>query len=102
MRRLAPALRSAGIEYSEEEQGHRKKKVKTLGRPLREHERSEDPAEANREDGKTTDDRTPEGEEPLTGNPLEFDFGGDRVGNPFAADDNEVNDREGQDEEREH
>ena len=58
--------------------------------------------QANREDGETTDDRTPEGEEPLTGNPFEFDFGGDRVGNPFAADDNEVNDREGQDEEREH
>lgn len=101
MRRLAPALRSAGIEYSENEEGHRKKKVKTLRRPLRERERSEDPAEVNREE-ETSDNRTPEGEEPLTGNPFEFDFDGDRVGNPFASVDNEVNDPEGQGEEREH
>ena len=30
MRRLAPQLREAGIEYSEDEAGHEKKKVKTL------------------------------------------------------------------------
>jgi hypothetical protein len=104
LRRLAPALRSAGIEYSEQEQGHRKKKVKTLTRPLRDYERSEDPAEENREDGATADDRTPESEEPQIGNPFDFDFGGNGtgVGNPFAADGNEANDPKGQGEEREH
>ena len=103
LRRLAPALRATGIEYLEEEQGHRKRKVKTLKRPLRDYERSEDPAEENREE-ETTEDRTPEGEERLTGNPFafEFDFSGDSVGNPFAADDNEADDPEGLGEEREH
>ena len=102
MRRLAPALRSAGIEYLEDEQGHRKKKVKTLRRPLRDHERSEDRAEENRQE-EINDDRTPEGGESVTGNPFgfEFDFGGDSVGNPFAPDDNEGDDPEGQGEERE-
>ncbi len=103
MRRLAPAVRSAGIECLEEEQGHRKRKVKTLKRPLRDHERDEDPAEENREDGAAADDRTPEDEEPLTGNPFDFDFGdGAGVGNPFAPDDSEADDPEGQGEEREH
>ena len=32
LRRLAPALRATGIEYSEGEEGHSKKKVKTLRR----------------------------------------------------------------------
>jgi hypothetical protein len=103
LRRLAPALRSAGIEYLEDEQGHRKRKVKTLRRPLRDYERSEDPAEENREEA-TADDRTPESEEPQIGNPFDFDFGGNGtgVGNPFAAGGNEANDPKGQGEEREH
>ncbi len=71
----------------EDEQGHRKKKVKTLRRPLRDYERSKDPADENR-DEETTDDRTPEGEERLTGN-------------PFAADDTQANAPEGGDEGRE-
>ena len=101
MRRLAPSLRSAGIEYLEDERGHRKKKVKTLRRPLRDHERSEDPAEEIREDGTVTHDRSPEGEERLTGNPFDFPFEGDNVGNPFAPNDDEAGDPEGQGEERE-
>ncbi len=85
----------------EEEQGHRKKKVKTLKRPLRDHERSEDPAEEYREE-ESADDRSPEGEEPLAGNPFVFEFDGDSVGNPFAPDGNGADAPEGQGGEREH
>jgi hypothetical protein len=100
---LVDAIEALLNRIEEDEQGHRKRKVKTLRRPLRDYERSEDPAEENRKE-EITDDRTPEGEERLTGNPFdfEFDFGGDSVGNPFASDDNEANDPEGQGEEREH
>jgi hypothetical protein len=74
-----------------------------LKRPLRDYEKDKDPAAVNREDGAAADDRPPESEEPQIGNPFAFDFGGDGtgVGNPFAEDDNEGDDNEGQGEERE-
>jgi hypothetical protein len=55
LKRIAPALRSAGIEYTEHEQGHRKRKV--LRKLVRGNEEAQDSGEEVRED-----DADPEGE----------------------------------------
>jgi hypothetical protein len=57
LKRIAPALRSAGIEYTEHEQGHRKRKVKVLRKLVRGDEQAQDSGEEVRED-----DADPEGE----------------------------------------
>jgi hypothetical protein len=49
MKRLAPALRRAGIEYGEDEEGHEKKKIKTLRKRLKKTART---ARSARSDGK--------------------------------------------------
>lgn len=104
MRRLAPSLRSMGIEYSEGEEGHRKKKVKTLRQPTREstseHEGDWEPGNDVRED--EPDDGANEGEERPADSPFDFnfEFDGDKVGNPFASDDSREDVPESQGEER--
>jgi hypothetical protein len=70
MRRLAPALRAANIQYTEDVQGHSKKKVKTLRRPLRDYEKGEDPSEDDHENQADSD------EQRRVGNPfVDFNFG---------------------------
>jgi hypothetical protein len=69
LRRIAPALRAAGIEYAENEEGHDKKKVKTLWKLVVDHEQAQDAEEASE------DETDPEVEERKVGNPFEFDFG---------------------------
>jgi hypothetical protein len=56
LRRLAPALRSIGIEYTENEEGHHKKKVKTLRKLVRDDEEAQDSSE------ETSEDEVPEGD----------------------------------------
>jgi hypothetical protein len=56
LRRLAPALRSIGIEYTENEEGHAKKKVKTLRKLVRDDEEAQDAVE------ETSEDEVPEGD----------------------------------------
>jgi hypothetical protein len=50
LKRIAPALRAAGIEYTEHEQGHRKRKVKTLRKLVRDDEQAQDAVEETSED----------------------------------------------------
>jgi len=50
LRRLAPALRSIGIEYAENEEGHHKKKVKTLRKLVRGDEQAQDTGEETSEE----------------------------------------------------
>jgi hypothetical protein len=42
LNRIAPALRSIGIEYTENEEGHDKRKVKTLRKLVRDDEQAQD------------------------------------------------------------
>ena len=56
LKRIAPALRSAGIQYTEHEQGHRKRKVKVLRKLVSDDEQAQDAVE------ETSEDEVPEGE----------------------------------------
>jgi hypothetical protein len=100
LKRIAPALRSAGIEYTEHEQGHRKRKVKVLRKLVRDDEQAQDTGEETSEeevsDDEVSDDEVSEGEEEheeqadsdrkerRRGNPFEFNFDFD---NPSEPDD---------------
>jgi hypothetical protein len=66
MRRLSPALRSVGIEYSENEEGRDKKKVKTLRRISQKGQ--EEPSDEDYEDEAVLDD-----EEAYTEDPFDFE-----------------------------
>ena len=101
LKRIAPALRSAGIEYTENELGHRKKKVKTLRKLARDDEEAQDTGEEAREDEADPDGEVANGEEEVE-DQTDSDGEERRVGNPFASNDNEADDPEGQGEEREH
>jgi hypothetical protein len=93
LKRIAPALRSAGIEYTEHEQGHRKRKVKVLRKLVRDDEQAQDTGEETSED-EVSDDEVSEGEEEYEdqadsdrkerrrGNPFEFNFDFDNPGEP--------------------
>jgi hypothetical protein len=93
LNRIAPALRAAGIEYTENELGHRKKKVKTLRKLIWDHEQAQDNGEETSED-EVSDDEVSEGEEEhedeadsdrkerRRGNPFEFNFDFDNPREP--------------------
>lgn len=93
LKRIAPALRSAGIEYTEHEQGHRKRKVKVLRKLVRDDEQAQDTSEETSEDA-VSDDEVSEGEEEhedqadsnrkerRRGNPFEFNFDFDNPSEP--------------------
>jgi hypothetical protein len=84
LNRIAPALWSAGIEYTEKELGHRKRKVKTLRKLVGDNEEARDTGEEDREDEADPEGNAAEGEEEQAdsdgakrriGNPFEFNFG---------------------------
>jgi hypothetical protein len=84
LRRIAPALREAGIEYSENEEGHDRKKVKTLRKlwkPPVDEERGREAEEIMRKEREELlrSEAESTGEEERVGNPFEFDFGPPRV-----------------------
>src|SRR5215213_2467786 len=62
LKRIAPALRTAGIEYTEHEQGHRKRKVKVLRKLVRDDEQAQDTGEETSEE-EVSDDGVSEGED---------------------------------------
>jgi hypothetical protein len=62
LKRIAPALRSAGIEYTEHEQGHRKRKLKVLRELVRGDEQAQDTGDETSEE-EVSDDEASEGEE---------------------------------------
>jgi hypothetical protein len=86
LKRIAPALRSAGIEYTEHEEGHRKRKVKVLRKLVRGDEEAQDTSEEDREDQVDPEGDAAEDEEEhedqadsdrkerRRGNPFEFNF----------------------------
>jgi hypothetical protein len=82
LKRIAPALRSAGIEYTEHEQGHRKRKVKVLRKLVRDDEQAQDTGEETSEDevseGDAAEDEVEHEEQ------ADSDGGGRRRANPFA------------------
>jgi hypothetical protein len=82
LKRIAPALRSAGIEYTEHEQGHRKRKIKVLRKLVREDEQAQDTGEETSED-EVSDDEVSEGEEEHE-KQADSDRKERRRGNPFA------------------
>jgi hypothetical protein len=86
LKRVAPALRAAGIEYTENESGHRKKKVKTLRKLVRDDGEAQDSGEEAREDEADPEGEAADGEE---GREERADAGGEvrRIGNPFAKSD---------------
>jgi hypothetical protein len=88
LRRLAPALRSIGIEYTENEEGHHKKKVKTLRKLVRDDEESQNTGEEDRE-GEAADGENEHEEQPDTdgkvrrrANPFRSRFDFDNPGEP--------------------
>jgi hypothetical protein len=94
LKRIAPALRSAGIEYTEHEQGHRKRKVKVLRKLVRGDEEAQDTSEEDREDQVDPEGDAAAGEEEhedqadsdrkerRRGNPFEFNFDFDNPSEP--------------------
>jgi hypothetical protein len=82
LKRIAPALRSAGIEYTEHEEGHRKRKVKVLRKLVRDDEEAQDAVE------ETSEDEIPEGDAAEGEEEHEEQADSDRKerrrGNPFA------------------
>ena len=82
LKRIAPALRSAGIEYTEHEQGHRKRKFKVLRKLVRDDEQAQDAVE------ETSEDEVPEGDAADGEDEQEEQADSDRKerrrGNPFA------------------
>jgi hypothetical protein len=83
LKRIAPALRSAGIEYTEHEQGHRKRKVKVLRKLVRDDEEAQDTGEETSED-EVSDDEASEGEEEHE-DQADSDRKERRRGNPFRS-----------------
>jgi hypothetical protein len=83
LKRIAPALRSAGIEYTEHEQGHRKRKVKVLRKLVRDDEQAQDTGEETSED-EVSEDEVSEGEEEHE-DQADSDGGGRRRANPFRS-----------------
>jgi hypothetical protein len=88
LKRIAPALRTAGIGYTEREQGHRKKKVKTLRKLVRDDEESQNTGEEDRE-GEAADGENEHEEQPDTdgkvrrrANPFRSRFDFDNPGEP--------------------
>ena len=83
LKRIAPALRSACIEYTEDELGHRKKKVKTLRKFVRDDEEPQDSGEEAREDEADPEGEVTDGEEE---HEEQADSDGEerRIGNTFA------------------
>jgi hypothetical protein len=82
LKRIAPALRAAGIEYTEHEQGHRKRKVKILRKLVSDDEQAQDTGEETSED-EVSDDEVSEGEEEYE-DQADSDRKERRRGNPFA------------------
>jgi hypothetical protein len=82
LNRIAPALRTAGIEYTEHEQGHRKRKVKVLRKLVRDDEQAQDTGEETSEE-EISDDEVSEGEEEHE-EQSDTDCKERRRGNPFA------------------
>jgi hypothetical protein len=94
LKRIAPALRAAGIEYTENELGHRKKKVKTLRKLVWGDEEAQDTSEEDLEDqadpeGEAADGEEEheeqadsDGEERRLRNPFEFNFDFDNPSEP--------------------
>jgi len=94
LKRIAPALRSAGIEYTEHEEGHRKRKVKVLRKLVRGDEEPQDTSEEDREDqvdpeGDAAEDEVEhedqadsDRKERRRGNPFEFNFDFDNPSEP--------------------
>jgi hypothetical protein len=98
LNRIAPALRAAGYEYSETEEGHDKKKVKTLRRVNRGGEETpraaEEPgpevaAEAEVTGGETSNSEEKDEDEDEAGTDEEAS-----IGNPFDFDVDEEDDPE--------
>jgi hypothetical protein len=83
LKRIAPALRTAGIQYTEHEQGHRKRKVKVLRKLVRDDEEAQDTGEGTSED-EVSDDEVSEGEEEHE-DQADSDGGGRRRANPFRS-----------------
>jgi hypothetical protein len=83
LKRIAPALRSAGIEYTEHEQGHRKRKVRVLRKLVRDDEQAQDTSEETSEE-EVSDDEVSEGEEEHE-DQADSDGGGRRRANPFRS-----------------
>jgi hypothetical protein len=83
LRRLAPALRSVGIEYTENEEGHDRKKVKTLRKLVGDDEEARDAGEEACEGEAGPEGEATDGEEERE---ERADSGGKvrRIGNPFA------------------
>ena len=82
LRRLAPALRSIGIEYTENEEGHDKKKIKTLRKLARDDEEAQDAVE------ETSEDEVSEGEAAEDEEEYEEQANSDRASvraNPFRS-----------------
>jgi hypothetical protein len=84
LRRLAPALRSIGIEYTENEEGHDKKKVKTLRKLVRDDEESQNTGEEDREDEVDREGEAADGEDEHEEQP-DTDGKERRRGNPFRS-----------------
>jgi hypothetical protein len=83
LKRIAPALRTAGIEYTEHEQGHRKRKVKVLRKLVRDDEEAQDTGEETSEE-EVSEDEVSEGEEEHEEQP-DTDRKERRRGNPFRS-----------------
>jgi hypothetical protein len=83
LKRIAPALRTAGIEYTEHEQGHRKRKVKVLRKLVRGDEEAQDTGEETSEE-EVSDDEVSEGEEEHE-DQADSDHRERRRGNPFRS-----------------
>jgi hypothetical protein len=84
LKRIAPALRSAGIQYTEHEQGHRKRKVKVLRKLVRGDEEAQDSGEEVREDDADPEGEGADGEEEHEEQP-DTDGKERRRGNPFRS-----------------
>jgi hypothetical protein len=82
LKRIAPALRTAGIQYTEHEEGHRKRKVKVLRKLVRDDEQAQDTGEETSEE-EVSDDEVSEGEEEHEEQP-DSDRKERRRDNPFA------------------
>jgi hypothetical protein len=82
LKRIAPALRTAGIEYTENELGHRKRKVKVLRKLVRDDEQAQDAVEETSEDQADPEGEAADGEE-VHEDQADSDCKERRIGNPF-------------------
>jgi hypothetical protein len=83
LKRIAPALRTAGIEYTENEEGHDKKKVKTLRKLIRDDEEAQEAVEETSEDEVSEGDAAEDEEE--YEEQADSDGAERRRGNPFRS-----------------